>query len=325
MVRFAHAPRGMPLFMLTAHKSERGLWIDLLDPTPEEVEQIKKEHNLRVPPRSELEEIESSSRLSRDGDVLHMNLPVTTADGDGVLTPSPMGFILSEKVLITIHFVHLHTTGAVLDRLKADPSPSTSADVFAMMMEAMVDFSADPLEKIAAELMSISQRVFRRTEAPEMQNIKKMTKLLRRMLTQIGYEGEHLSQIRETLLGLQRIITYTMERCAHWRAKAFLARFKTARRDLQSVIEHETHLSDKAQFLLDANLGFINTEQNDIFKVLTLVSVVGIPPTFFASMWGMNFHNMPELSWHYGYWIGLGVIALSPILPMSWFKYRGWW
>lgn len=311
--------------MLTEHKSERGLWIDLLDPTPEEAERVRSDHGLRIPPRSELEEIESSSRLSRDGDVLHMNLPVTTADGDGVLSPSPMGFILSEKVLVTIHYVHLHTTGAVLERLKQDPNPSSSADVFAMMMEAMVDFSADQLEKIAAALMAISQRVFRRNDGPEMQNIKRMTRLLRRMLSQIGYEGEHLSQIRETLLGLQRIITYTVESCADWRDNTFLARLETARRDLKSLIEHETHLSDKAQFLLDANLGFINTEQNDIFKVLTIVSVVGIPPTFFASMWGMNFHDMPELSWHYGYWIGLGIIALSTLLPMAWFKYRGWW
>ena len=123
-----------------------------------------------------------------------------------------------------------------------------------MMMEAMVDFSADQLENISAELMKISQRVFRRSGAPEMHNIKHMTKLLRQMLTQIGYEGEHLSQIRETLLGLQRVITYTMETCAGWRDNNFLGRLETARRDLKSLIEHETHLSDKAQFLLDANL-----------------------------------------------------------------------
>jgi magnesium transporter len=79
------------------------------------------------------------------------------------------------------------------------------------------------------------------------------------------------------------------------------------------------------QFLLDAVLGFINTEQNDIFKVLTIASVVGIPPTFIASMYGMNFHNMPELSWHYGYEWGLFLIALSTILPIIWFKWRGWW
>jgi magnesium transporter len=145
------------------------------------------------------------------------------------------------------------------------------------------------------------------------------------MLSAIGYAGEQLSQIRETLLGLQRIITYTLETCRSWNEKDFLDRLDTARHDLQSLIEHETHLSDKTQFLLDANLGFINTQQNDIFKVLTIVSVVGIPPTLIASMYGMNFHFMPELSWTWGYAWGLGLIAFSTIVPMAWFKWRGWW
>jgi len=79
------------------------------------------------------------------------------------------------------------------------------------------------------------------------------------------------------------------------------------------------------QFLLDAILGFINTEQNEIFKVLTIASVVGIPPTFIASMYGMNFRNMPELSWTWGYEYGLALIAISTILPIIWFKLRGWW
>ena len=95
--------------------------------------------------------------------------------------------------------------------------------------------------------------------------------------------------------------------------------------DLQSLSDFELHLSNKIQFLLDAVLGFINTEQNDIFKVLTIVSVVGIPPTLIASMYGMNFHNMPELSWPWGYEWGLFLIFLSTLLPVAWFKWRGWW
>ena len=78
------------------------------------------------------------------------------------------------------------------------------------------------------------------------------------------------------------------------------------------------------QFLLDAVLGFINTEQNDIFRVLTIVSVIGIPPTLIASMYGMNFKNMPELTWKWGYQWGLGLIALSILAPIIWFKRRGW-
>jgi magnesium transporter len=298
-------------------------WIDLLDPTQEEIDHVQSTYHVRVAPRNELEEIESSSRLSREGDVLYMNMPVVTFDPDGKILPSPLGFVLSDSVVVTIHFARLHTTEAVLTRLETVKAAS-APDIFAMVIEGIVDFGADQLEGIAAEMTGISQRVFRKREVNG-RDIGRMNTLLRDMLCQIGYAGEHLSQIRETLLGLQRIITYTMETCRTWKETNFLERLSTARHDLQSLIEHETHLSDKAQFLLDANLGFINTQQNDIFKVLTIVSVVGIPPTLIASMYGMNFHFMPELSWHYGYAYGLGLIAFSTIVPMLWFKWRGWW
>jgi magnesium transporter len=311
--------------MLNERKLESGgAWIDLLDPTEEDRARVKSAHGVRVPSRSELEEIESSSRLSREGDVLHMNMPVATIGDDGTITPSPMGFVLSDKVIVTIHFARLHTTAAVLSQLETEKKDVSAPDIFAMVIEGMVDFSADQLETIAADLTKISQRVFRRTELPRT-DIKRMNKLLREMLSAIGYAGEHLSQIRESLLGLQRIITYALETCRAWKERDFLDRLETQRRDLQSLIEHETHLSDKAQFLLDANLGFINTQQNDIFKVLTIVSVVGIPPTLIASMYGMNFHFMPELSWRLGYLYGLVVIAISTLVPILWFKWRGWW
>jgi magnesium transporter len=311
--------------MLTERKLKSdGMWIDLLEPGEEERARVEKEYGIRVPTRAELEEIESSSRLSRDGDALYMNMPVATLEGDGTIVPSPVGFVLTDKIVVTIHFAKLHTTAAVLARVDSGTNAVSAPDVFAMVIEGVIDFSADQLESIAAEMTAISQAVFRRRDAPQ-PSIKQMHKILRRMLSAIGYAGEHLSQIRESLLGLQRIITYTLETCRSWDEKDFLDRLETARHDLQSLIEHETHLSDKAQFLLDANLGFINTEQNDIFKVLTIVSVVGIPPTLIASMYGMNFHFMPELSWHYGYAYGLGLIALSTIVPMLWFKWRGWW
>jgi magnesium transporter len=301
-----------------------GVWIDLLDPTQEEAARVEKQHGVRVAPREELDEIETSSRLSREGDTLYMNMPVATLDGEGMLQPSPLGFVLTDKVFVTIHFAQLHTTEAVLSRVSAEAAQPAAPDVFAMMMESMVDFSADQLETIAAEMTKMSQKMFRRGE-PARRNIRKQHILLRHMLTEIGYAGEQLSFIRETLLALSRIITYALETCRTWKENDFLERLETARHDLKSLIEHETHLSDKAQFLLDANLGFINTEQNDIFKVLTIVSVVGIPPTLIASMYGMNFHYMPELSWHLGYPFGLGLIAVSTIVPIVWFKWRGWW
>jgi magnesium transporter len=310
--------------MLTERKlAAGGSWIDLVNPTEGEVSRVQSTHKVRVPAREELAEIESSSRLSREGDVLYMNMPVATLDEAGALLPSPLGFVLSEEVLVTIRFATLHATAAVISRLDLEKEAATSTDVFAMFMEAVVDFTADQLEGIAEELTAISRQVFRRSDMRR--DIKGMNQLLRRMLSAIGYAGEHLSHIRESLLGVQRIITFTLETCKSWNSRDFLDRLETAQHDLKSLIDYETHLSDKTQFLLDANLGLINTQQNDIFKVLTIVSVVGIPPTLIASMYGMNFHNMPELGWHWGYAYGLGIIALSTLVPILWFKWRGWW
>lgn len=314
--------------MLTRYPAQgatsRSVWIDLFNPTPEEIAAIKSDHNLRVPSRDQLEEIESSSRLSRDGDTLYLNMSVATMDVDGAMEPTPLGFVLTSQMLVTVHFARLHTFETVAANLKEKSGTPTSTGVFASLIEGIVDFSADQLEGIAADLTGISKRVFRRTD-PKARHIKRMNRLLRDMLASIGFAGEHSSQIRESLLGLQRIASYTLETCKTWPEKDFLERLNTARHDLQSLVDYEAHLSAKSQFLLDAILGFINTEQNDIFKVLTIVSVVGIPPTLIASMYGMNFRYMPELNWPWGYGYALGLIALSIIVPVGWFKWRGWW
>jgi len=147
---------------------------------------------------------------------------------------------------------------------------------------------------------------------------------LHRTLIEVGNAGERLSQIRGSLLGLQRIVQFASEPERDWMPNHVRSGLKTAQTDLLSLTDYETHLSDKVQFLLDAVLGFINTKQNDIFTVLTIVSVVGIPPTLVASIYGMNFKNMPELDWAWGYQFGLMLIVLSTVLPILWFKWRGW-
>jgi magnesium transporter len=156
-------------------------------------------------------------------------------------------------------------------------------------------------------------------------SVKRMNRMLRDTLVEIGDMGERLSHIRDTLLVMQRAVPFLAEHGDNWLDGPVKARLKMAGSDVQSLNDYEVHLTDKLQFLLDAALGFINTEQNDLFKVLTIASVVGIPPTFIASMYGMNFHDMPELTWAWGYEWGLFLIALSTIIPIVWFKIKGWW
>src|SRR5262249_37912943 len=155
------------------------------------------------------------------------------------------------------------------------------------LVEGMIDYAADSLEQIGSHLNDVSKRVFRNYGTKRQRNIARSNRALKEILVSVGECGERLSQIRESLLGLQRLLPYTMDKGKDWIAIDIADRLRTAVNDLQSLNDFEVHLSNKVQFLLDAVLGFINIEQNDIFKVLTIVSVVGIPPTFFASMWGM--------------------------------------
>ncbi|MGH8207529.1 MAG: magnesium transporter CorA family protein [Steroidobacteraceae bacterium] len=299
------------------------IWIDLLDPTPEESARVAAQFGVQVPSRAALQEIESSSRTRAEGQVLYVSMPLAAQDAAAAPTPLPLGFILSPQLLVTVRFSEVHAFATVIAHLGADPSISGAA-VFCALIDSMVDVGADTLERLSTELATVSARVFSRGELVVTRG-RYFAHLLRESLGAVGSAGDHLSRIRESVLGLQRIISFVSEMGADWLHPELKSRLKTARADLASLVDFESHLSGKTQFLLDAILGFINTEQNDIFKTLTIVSVVGIPPTLIASMYGMNFHYMPELSWRWGYAYGLGLIALSTLLPILWFKRRGWW
>ncbi|HEY7979315.1 MAG TPA: magnesium transporter CorA family protein [Rhizomicrobium sp.] len=301
----------------------KAVWVDLYDPTPDEIQKVEKALSLDIPERTELEEIESSSRLQFEDNTLQLSTPVSAhGDEEG---PTPIGFVLTEKVLITIRYTEMHAFEATAHYCNKKAHDLTSSEVFISLVEGMVDYGADMLEEIGVHLNSMSREAFSRYSRPPRRGIKRRTRLLREALVDIGNTGDKLSQIRESLLTLQRIAPFVREKAEHWMKEDMQARLKTVERDIKSLADFEVHLSNKVQFLLDAVLGFINTEQNDIFKVLTIASVVGIPPTFIASMYGMNFKSMPEYDWHYGYEWGLFLIVLSIILPVVWFKWRGWW
>jgi magnesium transporter len=295
------------------------VWIDLFDPTPEETAQVMKEFGIQVPTRESLQEIETSSRLKIEDSVIYLSMPLAIEDDAAGFQPIPLGFVLSSKLLITIRYRDIHGFSQVKPNLEAN-----SASVFAALIAGMVDFIADMIEKLSGELSAVSAQVFGRYGAPPARG-KDFTRALRNSLNIVGCAGNHLSRIRESLLGLQRIIGFVSKTAKDWLGTEPSNDLETARQDLVSLVDFEAHLSGKTQFLLDAILGFINTEQNDIFKVLTIVSVVGIPPTLIASMYGMNFHDMPELGWKYGYPYGLALIAFSILLPIVWFRRRGWW
>jgi magnesium transporter len=306
-----------------ARAARKASWLDLLDPTQGESASVESTYGLKLPSREELSEVESSSRISEENGVLFLSIPVVSHLHAIEEAPSPIGFVLSKEVLVTIRYTQLRSFEAAAAKFsKSDASPS-SVDAFATVVDEMVDLSADLLEGIAAELDAVSRSVFLKPRTRR-RHLTRSNDALHRTLIEVGNAGERLSRIRGSLLGLQRIVPFVSEPERDWIPNNTRSRLKTAQADLLSLTDYETHLSDKVQFLLDAVLGFISTKQNDIFTVLTSVSVIGIPPTLVASIYGMNFKNMPELDWAWGYQFGLALIVLSTILPFLWFKWRGW-
>jgi magnesium transporter len=320
MLTYHPISHGAPL----AGKSGGTVWVDLSQPTDEEIKRVETEFNVRVPSREQLDEIESSSRLRSQDKRLYLSTPVGAPHELIDTAPSPLGFVISSDLLITVRYRELRSFAQAREAIAKESGPASSTSIFATLLESMVDVDADVLERVARELGDISRRVFRRGDRSARGGLR-LSRRLRDVLAALGDTGEHLSQLRESLMGLQRIIAFAKDAGEPCVGPDIQARLKTTLQDLGSLSDFEAHLSGKTQFLLDATLGLINTEQNDIFKVLTIVSVVGVPPTLIASLYGMNFHNMPELSWRWGYQYGLTLIAVSTLLPILWFKWRGWW
>ena len=299
------------------------IWLDLLNPTDDEKAFAESRAGVRIPSIEALSEIESSSRLIVEGEVIYLSAPVV-AQGDTVdpfLTPA--GFILSSTLLVTVRFAELSFFDSVAERVRRDEALRSSTGVFTALMEALVDRGADVLERLGGELDQISRSVFR-GDPNKVRHRVRSNKGLRQTLIAIGRIGDRLSKARDVFLGVGRIVPFVVGLPHEWIVPEFESRLGAVSKDITSLNDYEAHLSNKVQFLLDAVLGFITIQQNDLFKVLTIVSVVGIPPTLVAGIYGMNFKFMPELSWAWGYPYGHAVIALSALVPVIWFKWRGW-
>jgi magnesium transporter len=148
--------------------------------------------------------------------------------------------------------------------------------------------------------------------------------MLRATLVTLGRIGDLVSHIRESQVSAGRIVPYLETAAEAWLPQELHPRLQTLRQDISSLNDYDTHLNDKLQFLLDATLGFINIAQNNVMKVLTVASVVGIPPVLVAGIYGMNFKFMPEYDWPWGYPYGLAMIVLTAIIPLALFRWRNW-
>jgi magnesium transporter len=297
-------------------------WIDLVAPTPEEVHAVEQAAGLTLPSEEALSEIETSSRLNVDDDVLTLSMPLISREGE-TLHGVPGGFVLSPRNFVTIRFAPHAVFDRYADReLKSASTERSSGHLFVGLMEALVDRQADGLEQLRTELDALSANIFRTGTRP-LSN-RQEDRMFRDTLGAIGRAGYTISLIRDSQVAAARIVPFVEASAAAWLPKDLKPRLRTLRHDIASLNDYDTHLNDKLQFLLDATLGFINIAQNNVMKVMTVASVVGIPPVLVAGIYGMNFKIMPELEWAWGYPYGLILIVITGLIPLAWFKWRDW-
>ncbi|HEY7900563.1 MAG TPA: magnesium transporter CorA family protein [Caulobacteraceae bacterium] len=315
--------------MLTMHRlgddpTSPPVWLDLFEPNPEESAQVEALIGSALPTRADLSEVERSSRLrARDG-VLSISVPITTLASNGEPRTAPVGFVLSRDRLVTVRFAALRAFDAMGRRFEtADTRPGSGLEVFVQLCDEIIDRVADSLEQAAAELHDMSLSTFHASEGEGNQPVRS-SRSIRAKLRHVGRIGDRVSAGRDALLGMGRAIDFASGLTADWSDGQLQSRMKTLRQDVASLNDYQVHLSDKVQFLLDAMVGLISIAQNDVFKILTIVSIAGIPPTLIAGIYGMNFKGMPEYDWSWGYPFGLTAIAVSAIIPLIWFKVRGW-
>jgi magnesium transporter len=298
------------------------VWIDLRDPTPSEVTLVSEATGLQVPTQAEVSEIESSSRLVlRDG-VLYLSMPlITMANGPRGVSA---GFVLSHEQLVTVRFAGNAVFDSYMERLPTEHQPHGSgAHVLLGLLGAIVDRQADAMERLQTELDAISHRIFALAGAGR-GGRKVEDRILRDTLGELGRIGDLISHIRESLLGITRLTPFIETNTVDWLPEELRPKLTTLRDDAASISDFDNHLTEKLQFLLDATLGFINIAQNDVMKVMTIASVAGIPPVLIAGVYGMNFKNIPEYDWAWGYQFAWALIVLTTLIPLAIFRWRKW-
>ena len=301
------------------------LWADLFEPTPDEERAVESLLTVDVPTRDEMKEIETSNRLYEEGNALYMTATVGSKLDSLRPESSAITFILADGRLITNRYVDPTPVRRFMHYVERSPAACTSsATLFAGLLESFVERIADLLERIQAELDSVSHTIFRRSNGSAPQKGAPSNSDLQAMIEKIGANGDLVSKARESLVSFQRLLMYVQQAASVSLSQEQRGRFKSTMRDVQSLSDHASFLGNKIQFLLDAVLGLINLEQNNIIKIFSVAAVMMMPPTLVASVYGMNFHFMPELDKPWGYPLALLAMVVSAVVPYLYFRRRGW-
>jgi len=299
---------------------ERCVWVDLLEPTLAEERAVERLLAIDVPSREEMREIETSNRLYEENGTLYMTATVVTKIDTDRPESAAVTFILTHNRLITNRYVDPLPFRRFVAYAERHPQAATTAPgILAGLLESIIERTADVLERVGLGLDDLSASVF----APAKKGGTR-ARDLRGVMERIGRDGDLTSKARESLVTLARQLTFIQQSAAAQLPNELRSRYRSMSRDVLALSDHASFVANKSSFMLQATLGLINIEQNNIIKIFSVAAAVFLPPTLIASIYGMNFHVMPELDWPYGYPLALLIILVSAVLPYFFFRRRGW-
>ena len=298
---------------------DHAVWIDLISPTVQENKLVESLVGIAVPTREEMQEIEVSSRLYVENGARYMTATLMCRSDSATPVTTPVTFILAGHRLVTVRYDEPRPFAIVEHKLARACPPKISGDSVLMdLLDAIIDRSADILERIGAEIDQISHTIFEPDDDMGPPSYNDVLKAL-------GRKGDLTSKVRESLVSIGRVVLFLANESEgmKWH-KDTRTQLQSMQRDVLSLTDHASYLGNKITFLLDAMLGVVNLQQNAIIKIFSVAAVVLMPPTLVASIYGMNFKHMPELNWPLGYPLALLIMVLAAILPYLYFKWRKW-
>jgi magnesium transporter len=301
---------------------ESAVWIDLVKPTAAEDQAVERLAGIAVPTREDMQEIEISSRLYIENGARYMTATLMCAADTQTPRTTAVTFILAGHRLVTVRYDEPKPFMLVENKLaRACPPGVTGEMVLMELLDAVIDRNADILERAGGDMDTVSHDIFEPEGAARTGHAKRYSDIL----ITIGRKGDLTSKVRESLVSIGRVVTFVAASVdgVKW-SKDMREQLKTMQRDVASLTDHASYLSNKITFVLDAMLGVVNLEQNNIIKLFSVMAVVLMPPTLIASIYGMNFKIMPELEWQHGYPLAVVAMLFAAAGPYLYFKWKKW-
>ena len=298
---------------------ENAVWIDMVTPSVQEDRSVEQLIGIAVPTREEMQEIEVSSRLYVENGARYMTATLMCQSDTAIPKTTAVTFILSGHRLVTVRYDDPRPFAIVEHKLaRSCPAKINGEGVLMDLLDAVIDRSADILERIGAEVDQVSHSIFEPEEEAQQPSYNEVLKAL-------GRKGDLTSKVRESQVSVGRLLLFLANEADNMKwPKDIRTQLQSMLRDVGSLSDHATYLTNKITFLLDAMLGVVNIQQNNIIKIFSVAAVVLMPPTLVASIYGMNFRHMPELDWIGGYPFALIVMLFAAALPYLYFKWRKW-